>query len=85
MIFSVLLDGLLHETGEGGQDVDGRVNLLVVQLPVDEDLSFRDVASQIRDGMGDVVVLHRVKSTGIDRMGIWVMDPLRPCTLPALS
>ena len=70
MVLSVLLDGLLHEAGEGGQDVDGRVDLLVVQLPVDEDLSLRDVACQIGDGVGDVVVLSLSKSTGMERMGI---------------
>ena len=70
MIFSILFDGLLHETGQGGQHVDGRVDLFVVQLSVDEDLSFGDVACQIGNGMGDVIVLVRDMLTGMDRMGI---------------
>lgn len=57
MVFSVLLDGLLHQTREGREDVDGWVDLFVVQLTVDEDLSFCDVASEIGNGMRDVVVL----------------------------
>jgi hypothetical protein len=85
VVFPVLLDGLLHETREGGEDVDGRVDLLVVQLPVDEDLSLGDVASQVRNGVSDVVVLCREESTGMERMGICVIEPLRPCTLPARS
>lgn len=57
MIFSIFLDGFLHESGKGGQDVDGGVDLFVVELPVDEDLSLSDVASKIWDGMGDIVIL----------------------------
>ena len=85
MILTVLLDGLLHETGERGEDVDGRVDLFVMELSVDEDLSFRDVAGEIRDGMGDVVILDGWRGTGMERMGICVMEPFLPCTLPALS
>lgn len=70
MILSVLLDCFLHETGERGEDVDGRVNLLVVKLTIDEDLALSNVASQIGNGMGDIVVLYRRTLTGIDRMGI---------------
>lgn len=47
-------DGRFHQTGERGQDVDWRVDTLVVQLTIDEDLSLRDVASQIGDGVGDI-------------------------------
>lgn len=70
MILSVFLNSFLHETGERGEDVDGRVNLLVVKLTIDEDLALSNVASQIGDGMGDIVVLDRRTLTGIDRMGI---------------
>ena len=70
MVLSVLFNGFLHETGERGEDVDRRVDLLVVELPVDEDLSFGDVACQIGNGMGDIVVLNRALGTGMDRMGI---------------
>ena len=57
MILSILLNSLLHESGKGRQDVDGRVDLLVVELSVDEDLSLGDVAGQIGNWMGDIVVL----------------------------
>ena len=70
MIFSILFDSFLHETGEGGEDVDGRIDLLVVELSIDEDLSFSDVSGQIGNGMGDVVVLNKACFTGMDRMGI---------------
>ena len=49
-----LADGGLHETGERGQDVDGRVDTLVVELTVDKDLALGNVASQIGDGVGDI-------------------------------
>jgi hypothetical protein len=51
---AALADGGLHETGEGGQDVDGWVDTLVVELTVDEDLAFRDVTRQVGDRMCDV-------------------------------
>lgn len=56
MVFArvALADGGLHETRERGEDVDGRVDALVVQLAVDEDLALGDVAGQIGDGVGDV-------------------------------
>lgn len=85
MILSVLFNGLLHETGKRGQDVDGWIDLFVVELPIDEDLPFCDVSSQIGNGVSDVVVLNETSCTGIERIGIWVIEPLRPCTLPALS
>ena len=49
-----ITNGRLHQTGEGGQDVDGRVNLPVVQLSVHVDLSLGDVASEIGNGVSDV-------------------------------
>ena len=85
MIFSVLFNGLLHQPGEGGEHVDGRVDLLVVKLPVNENLSLSDVTSQVRNGMSDVIILNMVRLTGMDKMGIWVIDPFLPRTRPALS
>jgi hypothetical protein len=70
VILSVLLNGLLHETRKRGEHVDGRIDLLVVELSVDEDLSLGDVACEIGDGVSDVVVLGNGKDTGMDRMGI---------------
>jgi hypothetical protein len=51
---AALADGGLHETGERGEDVDGWVDTLVVELTVDEDLAFRNVTCQVGDGMCDV-------------------------------
>lgn len=70
MIFSVLFNSFLHETGQGGKHVNGRIDLFVVELTIDEDLSFCDVAGQIGDRVSDVVVLNRGRGTGIDKMGI---------------
>lgn len=70
MVLSILFDGLLHEAGEGGEDVDGRVDLFVVELSVDEDLSLSDVSGEVGNGVGYIVVLAKLACTGIDRMGI---------------
>ena len=64
-----------------------------MELSVHVDLALGDVASQVRDGVGDVVVGHRQDGHLDDmsdmddmiRMGTWVMLPFLPCTLPALS
>lgn len=53
-----LADGGLHQTGQRRQHVDGRVDLAIVQLSVDVDLSLGDVASQIGNRVSDVVVRH---------------------------
>ena len=46
MVFAgvAFADGGFHQAGEGGEDVDGRVDALVVELPVNEYLAFGDVA-----------------------------------------
>ena len=49
-----LSDGGLHESGEGRENVDGRVDLSVVKLSIDEDLTLRDVSGKIGDGVGDI-------------------------------
>lgn len=56
MVFACVAfaDGRLHQTGEGGKDVDGGVDALIVELAVDENLAFGNVACQVRDGVGDV-------------------------------
>ena len=53
-----LADGRLHQPRERGQHVDRRVDLPVVQLPVDVDLALGNVARQVGDGVRDVVVGH---------------------------
>lgn len=46
MVFAgvAFADGGFHKAGEGGEDVDGRVDAFVVKLAVDEDLAFGNVA-----------------------------------------
>ena len=58
MVFAgvAFADGGFHEPGQRGEDVDGRVDAFVVELAVDEDLAFGDVAGEIGDGVGDVCV-----------------------------
>lgn len=51
---AALADGGLHETGQGGEDVDWWVDTLVVKLTVDEDLALGNVTSKIGDGVGDI-------------------------------
>ena len=51
---AALTDSRLHETREGGQDVDRWVDTLVVQLTIDEDLTLRNVTRQVGDGMCDI-------------------------------
>ena len=51
-------DSRLHQSGEGRKHVDWRVDLSVVKVSVDEDLSFGDITGQIWDRMGDIIVRH---------------------------
>lgn len=51
---AALSDGALHETRQGRQNVDRRVDLPVVQLTIDVDLPLRDVARQVGDRMRDI-------------------------------
>lgn len=37
-------DGGFHEAGERGEDVDGGIDAFVVELAVDVDLAFGDIA-----------------------------------------
>ena len=49
-----LADSALHESRQRRQHVDWRVDLTIVQLPIDVDLTLSDVARQIRNGMSDI-------------------------------
>ena len=40
-------DGALHQTRQGWKYVDGRVNLAIVELTIDIDLSLGNVTGQI--------------------------------------
>ena len=50
--------GSHHKSGQRWQDIDGRVDLSVVQLSVHIHLPLSNVACQVRDGVGDVIVRH---------------------------
>ena len=52
-------DSRLHQTRQRGEHVDGWVDLPVVQGVINEDLTFSDIACQVRDGMRDIRVRHR--------------------------
>mmetsp|Transcript_39085 Transcript_39085/g.89536 ORF Transcript_39085/g.89536 Transcript_39085/m.89536 type:complete len:265 (-) Transcript_39085:762-1556(-) len=53
-----LADARLHQSGQRWQHVNRRVDLPVVQTAVNKHLPLGDVAGQIRDRMGDVIVGH---------------------------
>jgi hypothetical protein len=50
----LLADRALHKTRQRRQYVDGRIDLTVVELAVDEDLALGDVACQVGNRVGDV-------------------------------
>lgn len=54
----VLADSVLHETGQGRQYVDWWVDASSEHVSVDIDLTLRDVASQVGNRMGDIIVRH---------------------------
>ncbi len=53
-----LADSRLHKSGQRGKHVNGRVDLLVMKLTVDEDLSFGDIPGKIWDRMVDIIIGH---------------------------
>ena len=58
-IFSFMnTDSVLHESGKGGQHIDGRIDTLLEHSSVDVDLAFGDVSSKIWNWVGDVIVWH---------------------------
>ena len=70
MILSILFNSFLHETRKGRKYVNWRIDLFVVKLTINEDLSFSNVTSQIGNRMGDIVILNYLSLTGIDKIGI---------------
>jgi hypothetical protein len=50
----LLANRALHETRQRREHVDGRVNLTVVQLAINEDLSLRNVPSKVGNWVRDV-------------------------------
>ena len=51
-------DAVLHQTGERRQNGHRRIDAGTVQRTVENDLSLRDVAGQIRHRMGNIVIRH---------------------------
>src|SRR5699024_1106040 len=51
-------DTVLHQTGQRREDVDRRIDGLSVERTVKHDLSLRDISSQVRDRVSDIVVRH---------------------------
>mmetsp|Transcript_86354 Transcript_86354/g.171429 ORF Transcript_86354/g.171429 Transcript_86354/m.171429 type:complete len:388 (-) Transcript_86354:419-1582(-) len=48
-----------HQAAQRWEHIDWRVNLAIVQRPVNEDLPLGDVACEVWDGVRDIVVGHR--------------------------
>lgn len=53
-----LANGRLHESTQRWQHVDGGIDLSVVQVSVNENLTLCDIACQIGNGMGDIIIGH---------------------------
>ena len=53
-----LADALILQTAQGRQHVHRRVDALAVQRPAQDDLPLGDIARQIRDGVGLVILRH---------------------------
>ena len=51
-----LTDGTLHQTRKRRKHIDRRIDLTVVELTINENLTLRDVPGKIGDGMGDICV-----------------------------
>ena len=51
-------DALVLQTGQGGQHVHGGIDALAEQLPAQDDLPLGDIAGQVGDGVGLVVLGH---------------------------
>ena len=53
-----LADAVLHQTGKAGQHRNGGIDAHKIQAAVQDDLALGDVAGEIGDRVGDVVVGH---------------------------
>ena len=53
----LLTDGTLHQPRQRGQNIDGWIDLSVVQLTVNKDLALGNVTSQIRNRVGDIYTI----------------------------
>lgn len=53
-----LTNGGFHESGQGWEHIDGWIDLPVVQVSINEDLTFGNITGKIRNWMGDIIVWH---------------------------
>lgn len=51
---TTLTNGRFHQTRQRRKNVNGRVDALVVELTVNEDLTLSNVASQVGNRVGDI-------------------------------
>ena len=60
MVFAgiTLANAVLHQARKAGQHADGRVDALLVQIAVQHNLPLGDIARQVGDGVGDIIVRH---------------------------
>ena len=65
-----LADALILQTGQRGQHVHRRVNALPVQSAAQNDLPLGDIARQVRDGVGLIVLRHGQNRDESDGTGI---------------
>merc|ERR1739836_335435 len=47
-----------HQAAQRWEHIDWRINLTIVQRTVNKDLTFRDVSSQVWNGVCDIVIGH---------------------------
>ena len=66
---------LSFKRGKGWKNIDRWAVTTTVEIARQNNLTFGDVACQVRDG----VVMS---SSGIERIGIWVTDPFFPTKRP---
>ena len=70
-----LTNAILHQTGKRGQHRDRRINTRLVELAVEDDLPLGDIAGQVRNRVGDIVVGHGQDRHLRDRAGTPLHDP----------
>ena len=77
MIFpgKAFADTVFHKTGEGWQDVNGRIDALLMQGTIQYDLPLCNVAGQVRDGMGNIIAGHGKNRDLGDRTAASGNDP----------
>lgn len=56
---SLLSNGAFHKTTQRWQNIDRRINVSVMKLSVQVDLTLCDIPRKVRDGMSDIIIGHR--------------------------